>query len=140
MARRSNPFVTSTMGALLGIFGLGWSVKTAVFVFTTDPLMGEVSSVYECTIRSRRSTRTAQCAAVQWKTPDGHGGNIELKPNRGYDVGSQVPLLYDPDSQGDVRQDTFNALWLIPTICLGVGGLLAIVGVVGIIRRRAGGL
>jgi hypothetical protein len=140
MGRRSNPFVTTTLGVLIGLFGLGWSAKTAWFVVTSEPLMGEVTSVYECTIRSRRRSRTAQCAQVHWKTPVGYVGSLELKPSRGFLVGSEVPLLYDPDNQGDVRQDTFNALWLFPSICLGMGGLFTVVGAVGILRRRAEGL
>lgn len=138
--RRSNPFVTATLGVLAFVFGLGWSAKTAWFVYTAKPVTGEVTSVYRCVdwlafFFTEYEPFTVDCAGVSWKTPVGYVGTLELKPKGAYWAGAQVPLLYDPDNQGDVRHDGFRELWLHPAFFVGIGGFFSIIGIASIRRR-----
>jgi len=40
-----------------------------------------------------------------------------------YEVGDQVPVLYNPDDIHDARLNTWKRVWFVPTLLMCIGGL-----------------
>lgn len=63
----------------------------------------------------------------------------ELVARSGIDpVGSEVPVLYDPDNPTDARLNSFANLWVIPLAFLGFGSLFPGLWLRGMLKRRNG--
>jgi len=122
-------FLVVGVGLLLGSFAA--YNRTKRFIATATETRAEVVGIDE---RHGGSSQSRSYHPVlRYRTQVGVTkeivSSVGSNPPR-YKKGDSVAILYDPARPDDMRIHSFGAVWLVPLILAGVGGIFIVVGVV----------
>lgn len=136
----------SILKYLFSLIGIGLLIGAFLIYLNISGFMAEAVSAQGTVIdlvQSRSSSQRSYRPVVRFSTEDGQ--TLEFTSSfgsnpPGYARGDSVQVLYPPDDPQQARIHSFLALWLMPIIFAGVGGVFALIGggliFVGIRRQR----
>jgi hypothetical protein len=132
------PVAFGGVGAVFTTYRIASLQRTRKFLAAAQPATGTVTDVREETRRSHgsgsRSSRTYrfQCPVVRFRTQDGRKiEDLKLEPPGSwsrYEIGQQVPLLYDPLRPEEARIQSSAGLWFVPVLFAAIGSRFLLVG------------
>lgn len=117
------PVLAAALFMVMGLlfFGIGLFVVIDTQHFLQRATAATTAVVVECD----RTEKGACTPTLQFKTPSGETITVTSSvSSTAFEVGQQMPVVYDPHHPQEARMSSWFALWLFPSIFLGVGGVL----------------
>lgn len=129
--------LTVLMGGLFLYLGITGYVKKAELVQHSTKTIGYVKE----NILHKSRKRSSYHPLIQFKTEDGQTRTFEsdLSSNPPkYSVEQPVEIIYDSADPRNAEINNPWALWFSPTLLTAIGGIVLILPIVSLIRRRKG--
>jgi hypothetical protein len=117
------------IGTLLLIIGLCIFINSSSFVSKSSDAKGVVVRLES----HNSSNETSTNPIIKFST-ENNTYEFESNISANYSIGEHVNVLFNPYYPQDARINSFVALYLIPTILSGVGGVFAIIGYIVLIK------
>jgi hypothetical protein len=128
-SRRSAPRLVGIIFMCVSLVPL---VIGLFFLLNTLQFLGTATATATGTIVAcprPKSSSSACTPTVEFTTDKGQQISFTTAfASSAFEVGQQQPVDYDPNHPQDARIGSFLALWFVPTLLLGLGGLFFLIG------------
>jgi hypothetical protein len=128
MGRRINS--PRIIGAVFMLFGILFLVIGMFVLIEMQHFLQRATSATTAVVVECFSTGKGSCTPVlKFETASGETITVTSSfSSSGFEVGQQVQVVYNPHNPHEASISSFMALWFLPSIFLGIGGLFFLIG------------